>query len=111
MARILLNRITQHLLDNVVSESQCSFRNNRGTVDMIFAICQLREMCCEQKQNLYIIFVVLTKAFDAVIHDGLSAILAKLNCPLKFVRIIKSFHDGMMTHCGERLHVRPLPSF
>ena len=42
-ARILLNRITEHLLDSVVSESQCGFRQNRGTVDMVFAVRQLQE--------------------------------------------------------------------
>ena len=32
LARIMLNRITKHILDDVVSESQCGFRKQRGTV-------------------------------------------------------------------------------
>ena len=43
LARIMLNRITKHILDDVVSESQCGFRKQRGTVDMVFAIRQLQE--------------------------------------------------------------------
>ena len=45
LARVLLNRLTQHLVDNIVPESQCGFRQNRGTIDMIFAVRQLREKC------------------------------------------------------------------
>ncbi|KAI8516990.1 hypothetical protein Bbelb_055710 [Branchiostoma belcheri] len=93
MARIVLNRITQHLLDD---ESQCGFRSNRGNIDMIFTLRQIQEKCREQNQNLYILFVDLTKAFDTVSREGLWCILSKLGCPSKFVSIIRSFHDGMM---------------
>ena len=37
MACVILNRIIHHLLDDVVSESQCGFRRNRGTIDMTTA--------------------------------------------------------------------------
>ena len=99
MARIILNCITHHLLDDVVSESQCAFRRNRGKIDMILAVRQIKEKCREQNQNLYILFVHLTKAFDTVGRDreGLWAILLKLSSPLRVLKIIRSFHDGMMT--------------
>ena len=48
------------------SESQCGFRRNRGTTDMIFAVRQLMEKAREQHRNLYIAFVDFTKAFDSV---------------------------------------------
>ena len=35
MARVILNRITQYLLDDVVSESQCGFRRNMGTIEAV----------------------------------------------------------------------------
>ena len=41
LARILLNRLTVHLEQGLLPESQCGFRRNRGTVDMIFAARQL----------------------------------------------------------------------
>ena len=56
LARIMLNRITKHILDDVVSESQCGFRKQRGTVDMVFAIRQLQEKCVEQHQDLHLLF-------------------------------------------------------
>ena len=66
LARIMLNRITKHILDDVVSESQCGFRKQRGMVDMVFAIRQLQEKCVEQHQDLHLLFIDLTKAFDSV---------------------------------------------
>ena len=95
LARIMLNRITKHILDDVVSESQCGFRKQRGTVDMVFAIRQLQEKCVEQHQDLHLLFIDLTKAFDTVNRAALWAILSKLGCPPRFVQIIHSFHDGM----------------
>ena len=95
LARIMLNRITKHILDDVVSESQCGFRKQRGTVDMVFAIRQLQEKCVEQMQDLHLLFIDLTKAFDTVNRAALWAILRKLGCPPRFAQIIRSFHDGM----------------
>ena len=95
-ARVLLNRITEHLVDSVVSESQCGFRQSRCTVDKIFAVRQLQEKCIEQNQDLYLLFIDLTKAFDTVRRPGLWPILSELGCPSKFVRAVRSFHDGML---------------
>ena len=36
---------------------------------MIFAVRQIKEKCREQNQNLYILFVHLTKAFNTVGRD------------------------------------------
>ena len=42
------------------------------------------------------LFIDLTKAFDTVSQPGLWSILAKLGCPPDFIRMVCSFHDGMM---------------
>ena len=42
-ARILLNRLSSHITPEVVPETQCGFRSNRSTVDMIFCLRQLQE--------------------------------------------------------------------
>ena len=104
LAKVIISRLSNHLLEDVVSESQCGFRANRGTVDMIFATRQLQEKCKEQRQSLYMMFVDLTKAFDTVSRTGLWAILGKLGCPPRLVSIVRSFHDGMqarVTSAGE----------
>ncbi|KAI8501811.1 hypothetical protein Bbelb_202230 [Branchiostoma belcheri] len=52
LARVLLNRLIQHM-DEHLPESQCGFREGRGTADMIFAARQLQEKCQEQNRDLY----------------------------------------------------------
>lgn len=96
LARVLLNRLTQHMEDGHLPESQCGFRKGRGTVDMIFAARQLQEKCQEQNRDLYTTFVDLTKAFDTVSREGLWKIMRKLGCPDKFINMVRQFHDGML---------------
>ena len=92
-ARVALYRL-QKIAERVYPESQCGFRSNRSTVDMIFSLRQLQEKCKEQQQPLYIAFIHLTKAFDLVRRDSLFKILPLLGCPPKLLSFIKSFHDG-----------------
>src|SRR6266516_2519150 len=68
------------LAHHVLSESQCGFRPNRGTADMIFAARQLQEKCRERNKDLYTVFVDLSKAFDTVNRDGLWAVLRRFGC-------------------------------
>ena len=93
-ARVVLKRL-QVLAEQVYPESQCGFRANRSTVDMIFSLRQLQEKCREQRQSLFIAFIDLTKAFDLVSRDGLFKILPKIGCPPRLLSIIRSFHEDM----------------
>ena len=95
LARVLLNRLLEHLEQGHLPESQCGFRAGRGTTDMIFAARQLQEKCIEQYRDLYTTFVDLTKAFDTVSREGLWRIMEKFGCPRKFIAIVRQFHDGM----------------
>ena len=96
LARLMLNRLINHLEQDLLPESQCGFRKGRGTVDMIFAARQLQEKCQEQNKALYSTFVDLTKAFDTVSRDGLWKVMAKFGCPAGFIAIVRQFHEGMM---------------
>ena len=96
-ARILLNRLNEHLeRSGHLTESQCGFRKNSGTIDMTFTARQLQEKCQEQNVDLYMAFVDLTKAFDTVSHEGLWKLMAKFGCPAKFIAMKWQFHDGML---------------
>ncbi|BHF83235.1 hypothetical protein SprV_0802637700 [Sparganum proliferum] len=95
-ARILLNRLNNHLEQGLLPESQCGFRRHRGTTDMIFAARQLQEKCQEMRTHLYSTFVDLTKAFDTVNHEGLWKIMQKFGCPERFTEMVRQLHDGMM---------------
>ena len=76
-------------------ESQCVFRAERSTEDMIFSARQLREKYSEQQEPLYIAFIDLTKAFDLVSRDRLSNILLKIGCHPNLHSMILSLHDDM----------------
>jgi len=67
----------QKLAGRVYPESQCDFRAERSTADMLFSLRQLQEKCREQHKPLYIAFIDLTKAFDLVSREGLFNILPK----------------------------------
>ena len=95
LARILLNRLTMHLDQGLLPESQCVFRKERGTTDMVFAARQLQEKCQEQNFDLFSTYVDLTKAFDTVSRDGLWKIMAMYGCPRKFISMVQQFHTGM----------------
>nr|VZI49364.1 unnamed protein product [Spirometra erinaceieuropaei] len=94
--RILLNRLNNHLEQDLLPESQCGFRRHRVTTDMIFAARQLQEKCQEMRTHLYSTFVDLTKAFDTVNREGLWKIMQKYGCPERFTQMVRQLHDGMM---------------
>ena len=96
LMRVIANRLGPHT-DRIglIPESQCGFRPNRGTCDMSFSVGQLQEKCRLLHQDLYLLFIDLTKAFDTINREGLWCILEKAGCPKHFVGIIRSFHDNM----------------
>ena len=55
LAKVLLTRLNKSIVDEVCPESQCGFRRERGTVDMIFVARQLQEKCREQNRNMCIV--------------------------------------------------------
>ena len=95
-ARILLNRLSTHITPEVVPETQCGFRGNRNTVDMIFCLRQVQEECTEQDRPRYMVFVDFSKAVDAVGRTGLWQLLRKYGCTEKFTNMIEALHTGMM---------------
>ena len=78
--RVVLAHL-QQLAERVYPESQCDFRTEHSTVDIIFSLRQLQVKCREQQKPLYIAFIDLTKSFDLVSRDGLLNILLKIGCP------------------------------
>ncbi|BHF63366.1 hypothetical protein SprV_0200635800 [Sparganum proliferum] len=95
-ARILLNRLNNHLEQGLLPGSQCGFRRHRGITDMVFATRQLQEKCQEMRTHLYSTFVDLTKAFDTVNREGLWKIMQKFGCPERFIQMVRQLHDGIM---------------
>ena len=91
LAKIMLTRLLEHVVDLVLPESQCGYRHGRSTIDIIFVARQLQEKCREQHQDLYLAFVDLTKAFDTVNRDLLWNILRKFGFPPTFIANYNNF--------------------
>ncbi len=66
LAKVMLQRLINNITESMLHESQCGFRKNRSTIDMIFTARQLQEKCREQHQDMFMAFVDLSKAFDTV---------------------------------------------
>ena len=88
LARLMLNRLIPTIAEENAPESQCGFRANKGTTDMVFVLRQIQEKCREQNMGLFVAFIDLTKDFDTVSREGLWKILARLGCPPKFLTIL-----------------------
>ena len=91
---VLLKILTTTIIEPVLSESQCGFRANRGTADMIFCARQIQEKSREQHKDLYMVFIDLTKAFDSINRTGLWSLLAKFGCPSKLTNMIISSNNS-----------------
>ena len=100
-ARLLLLRIIDHVLESVLSESQCGFHKYRSTTDIKFVLRHMQENCREQHKELIAVIVDLCKAIDAMNREILWQVLARFGCPARFVQAIEEFHIGMYTSVSE----------
>ena len=69
-ARIVQGRLRE-TAEGLLTDSQCGFRSGRGCADMIFVARQLIEKTLEHNDSLFILFVVLRKAYDSVPRSAL----------------------------------------
>ena len=95
MAKVVQNRLST-VAEAVLTESQCGFRRNRSTIDMIFSLRQLQEKAIEQQKEIYIVFIDFKKAFDTVDRRArlLWRVLKTFGCPDHLIEMVRLFHDG-----------------
>ena len=95
LARVLLNRLNEHLEQSgLLTESQCGFRKKqRNNRQDLYSTTASSKMPGTECGTLY---VDLTKAFDTVSREGRWKIMAKFGCPAKFIAMVRQFHDGML---------------
>ena len=93
LAKIILNRLNV-LLDQagLIPESQCGVRKDRRTTGIIFTARQLQEKCQEEKEDIYMTFVDLTKGFNTV--SQCLELMAKFGCPPRFIVVVRQFQNG-----------------
>ena len=79
---------------NWIPESQCRFRNERGTVDVILVSRYLSSLVLEKGMKLYKCFVDLTKAYDKVDRNILWMVLERRGVPVKLLNLLKGLLVG-----------------
>ena len=94
LAKIMSSRFNKSIAEKLLPDSQCGFRADRSTNDMIFVCRQLLEKGREQNQPLSIAFVDLRKAFDTVNRRLLFSILERFGCPPIFLGLLRALHTG-----------------
>ena len=94
LAKVIKMRL-QEVVEEVIPDSQCGFRQGRGCVNMIFCVKQLVEMSVEHNTNTYILFIDLRKAYDSVPHQALCSCLENYGIPPVMIEVIKSFRENM----------------
>ena len=95
-AKILLSRFNKHIANKILPESQCGFRADRSTADMIFVCRQLLEKSSEQRVPISIAFIDLQKAFDTVNREALFKVVEKFGCPPIFISMLRALHTDTM---------------
>lgn len=87
--RILEKRL-KNKIDCHLEESQSAFRKGRGVQDHIFTVRQLIEK--DNRNNLYVAFLDLEKAFDSIPRQQIWTSLKKRGINLSLIDAIKSIY-------------------
>ena len=76
---------------------QFGFRAGRGTTEAIFIVRQIQEQFLAKKQQLWMAFVDLEKAFDRVPREVLWWALRKKGVDEWLVKAIQAMYEGAIT--------------
>lgn len=90
--RLVKNRLVHFLeSNNLISNYQSGFRENRSALDNVFYFKQKCMMAFDQKEYMGGIVFDVEKAFDKVWHEGLFYKIHLLKIPNKIAKWIKNF--------------------
>ena len=92
MLKMILNKLKPQA-EKIITEEQAGFRAGRSTTEQIFNLRILGEKYLQHQQDLYHVFIDLTKALDRVWHADLWATIKKYNISTNLIRVIKNLYD------------------
>ena len=81
-------------VEQEISDCQAGYRENRGTIDMLFTLQILIEKIRDSEQEAYITFIDYSKAFDSVIHNHLFQTMSTMGFPKHLIKLIANLYQG-----------------
>jgi hypothetical protein len=81
----------------VHSHSQAGFRSKRSTHEQVENLVMALEDALMSKQDIYLLQVDFSEAFDTVNHDKLIQVLTALGFPQDAVRVVSDLYTGATT--------------
>ena len=88
-SKILLSRMEQPVIDQILRKEQVGFRKRRGCSEHIFIVGQLLQQANEFKMLLTSCFVDFRKAFGSVARCNVPRLLAHHRVPKRLVKVIE----------------------
>jgi ribonuclease HI len=82
---------------NLLSGTQAGFRGRRTTADQIELLATVLEDAQSTGQDIYLMMVDFTEAFDTIDHDKLLTILYHLGYPTDAIEVVKQLYTGAST--------------
>ena len=79
-------------MNQELPDVQAGFRKGRGTRDHIANFCWIIEKAREFQKDVYLCFIVYTKAFDCVDHNKLCKALEVMKIPDHLTCLLRSLY-------------------
>jgi len=86
---IILNQMLVDIAETELGDYQSGFRPNRSTVDNIFMIRQIIEMCYEYNVDIHNISIDYMHALDSIKRNKILDSLTQNKVPPKLIRLFK----------------------
>ena len=77
---------------NIIGEEQNGFRKGRGTMDNVYVLNEIVEVCRKKKKTLYVCFLDIEKAFDRVNREKLWKRLQTLGMEDRLREMVQGYY-------------------
>lgn len=92
LEKIINKRLREYLeTNNILSNTQHGFRNNRGTDTALTTMHETIAHHTANRNQVYLVLRDVSKAFDKVWHDGLQFKITQLNLPMTITKFLNNF--------------------
>jgi hypothetical protein len=95
--------------NNIITYTQGGFRSKRTTSDQLELLTMLLEDAKVTKQDIYMLMIDFTEAFDTIDHDKMLQTLYDLGFPTDSIEVVKNLYTGASTSIQTPSGLTPPP--